>query len=418
MSYLDETRNTDLYQKMIFLDHIPLIPVEDQDAGDSDHETWLYALDSCLQNATFVHTLDDLPLLNTTMTQKETSHWLDSTIQLHAEEIRLRETEPLTAAEIAAEEQRKLIDTRTFTRPRKRPSPMRPATTSVPIEVPANLNSTFSRKSVSASGNGCNDILNATVVFEETHTQLSQVELNATFQIENGSPGVEAFSPPDNNNVYHLNTTFPSQLQSNRNSLGSTVINKCALNTTFRSEADPHLDNPTLTFDCDGDDEDQLLEEAVFRKPLLPGAVPKRGLIRTSTLNNEAATLTPSKKDRSPMQGFGLKDIEKAARLQEESLAQTSTPMGQRNSAAFRRPAAIDQNLGSPISSLSDQDSVLSGTDVDPSGGKVATESKKARGHLTFEKSQNSLDTQSNSPSSPGDSPYSSQSLESDTAGD
>ena len=196
---------------------------------------------------------------------------------------------------------------------------MRPATTSVPIEVPANLNSTFSRKSVSASGNGCNDILNATVVFEETHTQLSQVELNATFQIENGSPGVEAFSPPDNNNVYHLNTTFPSQLQSNRNSLGSTVINKCALNTTFRSEADPHLDNPTLTFDCDGDDEDQLLEEAIFRKPLLPGAVPKRGLIRTSTLNNEAATLTPSKKDRSPMQGFGLKDIEKAARLQEES---------------------------------------------------------------------------------------------------
>jgi len=47
---------------------------------------------------------------------------------------------------------------------------------------------------------------------------------------------------------------------------------------------------------------------------------------------------------------------------------------------AFRRPAEIDQNLGSPISSLSDQDSVLSGTDVDPSGGKVATESKKARG--------------------------------------
>lgn len=40
MSYLDETRNSDLYQKMIFLDHIPLIPVEDQDAGDSDHETW------------------------------------------------------------------------------------------------------------------------------------------------------------------------------------------------------------------------------------------------------------------------------------------------------------------------------------------------------------------------------------------
>ena len=63
----------------------------------------LYALDSCLQNATFVHTLDDLPLLNMTMTQKETSHWLESTIQLHAEEIRLRETEPLTAAEIAAE---------------------------------------------------------------------------------------------------------------------------------------------------------------------------------------------------------------------------------------------------------------------------------------------------------------------------
>ena len=40
MSYLDETRNTDLYQNMIFLDHIPLIPVENEDACSSDHETW------------------------------------------------------------------------------------------------------------------------------------------------------------------------------------------------------------------------------------------------------------------------------------------------------------------------------------------------------------------------------------------
>ena len=38
MSYLEETQLKDFYQEMIFFDHVPLIPEEDQEI--CDHETW------------------------------------------------------------------------------------------------------------------------------------------------------------------------------------------------------------------------------------------------------------------------------------------------------------------------------------------------------------------------------------------
>ena len=57
-------------------------------------------------------------------------------------------------------------------------------------------------------------------------------------------------------------------------------------------------------------------EEAVFRKPLLPGAVPKKTLMRTSTLNSES----PIKNGSSFIsQTIDVNDMETNARLQEES---------------------------------------------------------------------------------------------------
>ena len=217
-------------------------------------------------------------------------------------------------------EQRRLIDTRTFTRPRKlRESPLRPAYALKPVEIVAesNLNSTFSRRldsTVRIDGdNGC-DILNATVVLDETHHPLSQVELNATFQIENGSLE-ESPSPTmsDNNNVYPLNTTFPSQMANQT---------KCVLNATFLSEMVAAVTPPETDVDCEMDGlilEEE--EEVVFRKPLLPGAVPKRGLIRTSTLNNDAPTTPNRDCASSPSRRFGFKDVEqnKIASVREES---------------------------------------------------------------------------------------------------
>lgn len=57
-------------------------------------------------------------------------------------------------------------------------------------------------------------------------------------------------------------------------------------------------------------------DEAIFRKPLLPGAVPKKSLIRTSTLNIES----PVKNGSSFIsQSIDVSEIETNARLQEES---------------------------------------------------------------------------------------------------
>lgn len=134
-------------------------------------------------------------------------------------------------------------------------------------------------------------------------------------------------------------------------------------------------------------------------------------------------------------------------------LAQTSTPMGQRRFSALRRPAVeVEYNLGSPISSLPGPanstvnygppipiSAALSGNAN--SDSTLDNSNHVARGflfiyrkdtfidpffvtpclfsmfvaNLTFEKSQNSVEAQSNSPTSPADSPYSSQSLESDS---
>ena len=108
----------------------------------------------------------------------------------------------------------------------------------------------------------------------------------------------------------------------------------------------------------------------------------------------------------------------------------------------------IEPNLGSPISSLSESNPVDLTVDYDQpiqmnefiinnslpdnSSTKIRGNSwlnkfiqfsvlvdtrLLSKGHLTFEKSQNSFDMQSSTPTSPAGSPYSSQSLESDTGG-
>ena len=91
----------------------------------------------------------------------------------------------------------KIIDTRTFTRPRK--SPLRPVSIRETVETQSsNLNSTFNFIAAKSGGNGKSfEILNSTVVFEEDG-KTGQSEMNATFQIENEE------SSPYNNNVYHL----------------------------------------------------------------------------------------------------------------------------------------------------------------------------------------------------------------------
>ena len=222
----------------------------------------------------------------------------------------------ITVVLVSGIEQGKIIDTRTYTRPRKqqRLSSFQPSVVaphSVEIDE-ANLNSTFSHKTQKTMASNNCDIMNTTVVFEE---------LNATFQIENGTIAEETLSPPNNNNVYHLNTTFPTQHPIRTSPLPAD--NK-VLNSTFMLEEEPvhDVDNAIQPspIDVDEDDEsDQLSEEAVFLKPLLPGAVPKRGLVRTSTLKIESSA-APSQKMISPPQGFALKDIETAAKLQQESM--------------------------------------------------------------------------------------------------
>lgn len=221
------------------------------------------------------------------------------------------------------DDQTKIIDTRTFTRPRKNrtsPSPLRPS--SKPAET-TNLNSTFNFPAGENVNGG--ELLNATVVIEETTTKLGAThgELNATFPVDlNGSP--EEQISPCNNNVYNLNSTFQTQVGPNRSAVGSLPV-KPLLNATY-SEEDP---GPVTiqSRNCSLDELNELDEiedgdrcdvnEVLFRKPIMPGAVPKKPLIRTSTWNNDIAG--SPKKQISPPSTNGLKDIEKIAKLQEDS---------------------------------------------------------------------------------------------------
>ena len=225
------------------------------------------------------------------------------------------------------DDQSKIIDTRTFTRPRKSrssPSTLRPVTQQVET-TSANLNSTFNFKAGDTANGG--ELLNATVVIEDPTNKFGvpQAELNATFPVELNEAPEEELSPC-NNNVYNLNSTFPTQV--NRSAVGSLPV-KAVLNATY-SEDEP-VQGPVAveSRNCSLDEVDELeeleegddrcddLNELVFRKPLMPGAVPKRPLIRTSTWNTE---LVPSpKKQISPPITNGLKDIEKIAKLQEDS---------------------------------------------------------------------------------------------------
>ncbi len=228
------------------------------------------------------------------------------------------------------DDQTKIIDTRTFTRPRKNrssPSPLRPVT--LPAETTAtNLNSTFNFKAGDTVNGG--ELLNATVVIDDATNKLgaTQAELNATFPVELNEVPEQELSPC-NNNVYNLNSTFPTQASTNRSAVGSLPA-KAVLNATYSEEELP-VQGPVATEsrNCsldeveeleeleEGDDRCDDLNEMVFRKPLMPGAVPKRPLIRTSTWNNEL--VASPKKQISPPTTNGLKDIEKIAKLQEDS---------------------------------------------------------------------------------------------------
>lgn len=220
-----------------------------------------------------------------------------------------------------AVEQTKIIDTRTFTRPRKgkmSPSPVKPA--ALPVEVAnTNLNSTFNFKS--NADNGC-DVMNETVVIQETVTKLgtTQADLNATFPVDaNGPPEQE----PCNNNVYNLNSTFQAQPTTNRAQM-NTTLTKIALNATYCEQEQVHGSAPETPRNSSLDDLDEIDdetfdgEEEIFRKPLMPGAVPKRPLVRTSTWNNETPGSSPGKQITPPAKS-GLMELEKCAKLQEES---------------------------------------------------------------------------------------------------
>jgi len=417
MLHCSETeRQSDFYEKMLYFENLPLLTIEELESCNP--ETWLYIVkNSWQEKAAVAATVEDSSslVMNVTINLKETTQWLEN---ISPEDVLLRESNPCLLSEALSENEKteKIIDTRTFTRPRK--SPLRPVSIPQAVEIEnSNLNSTFNQRSISAvksSGKNC-DILSSTVVLEDDENHEHQTDINATFQIDqNDFPEEESLVTACNNNVYHLNSTFPTQ-NSNRN--GVQLPEKISLlNTTYQHAAEE--DTPPPQELC-ADEEDV----DVFRKPLLPGAVPKKALMRTSTLNNESPV--SAEKDVSPLRaGFGLDDIEKNARLQEESLTQTSTPMGKRSVSAFNRTAAIEPNLGSPISSLCETDridrTVNYGTPIrmDDSNSEPALDnsSTKLRGHLTFEKSQHSFDMQSSSPTSPAGSPYSSQSLESDTA--
>ena len=209
------------------------------------------------------------------------------------------------------------------------PSPYRPVPTVVkPIEAESNLNSTFNF--VPGSTNG--DALNATVVIEDAINKT--MPLNSTFQVELNGAGMEEEEEeamqhsPSNNNVYALNNTFDMQSTSTSAANRSRVVSSApvynALNATYgESDLIPARGPPPTSHslnEMDELDEDDRVDENLFRKPLLPGAVPKKMLTRTSTMNDQPETPeTPDMQISPTLPEGGLKGIERIARLQEES---------------------------------------------------------------------------------------------------
>lgn len=209
------------------------------------------------------------------------------------------------------------------------PSPYRPApVVNNTVEVESNLNSTFNF--VPGSTNG--DALNATVVIEDAINKT--MPLNSTFQVELNGAGLEEEEEepmqlsPSNNNVYALNNTFDMQSTTTSAANRSRVVSSApvynALNATYgESDMIPARGPPTASHsldEMDELDEDDHVEANIFRKPLLPGAVPKKMLIRTSTMNDQPDTPeTPEMQISPTLPECGLKGIERIARLQEES---------------------------------------------------------------------------------------------------
>lgn len=210
------------------------------------------------------------------------------------------------------------------------PSPHRPVPVVVkPLEAESNLNSTFNF--IPGSTNG--DALNATVVIEDAINKT--MPLNSTFQVELNGAGMEEGEEeeamqhsPSNNNVYALNNTFDMQSTTTSTANRSRIVSSApvynALNATYgESEMIPTKGPPTASHsfnEMDELDEDDRVDENLFRKPLLPGAVPKKMLTRTSTMNDHPETPeTPEMQISPTLPEGGLKGIERIARLQEES---------------------------------------------------------------------------------------------------
>lgn len=236
------------------------------------------------------------------------------------------------------DDQTKIIDTRTFTRPRKNrfsPSLLQPISQR---DESSQLNNTYK---AGDTLNGA-DVLNATVIIDEPSTKIKlnttstvQGELNATFPVELNGPTEEELSPC-NNNVYNLNSTFQTQpAASDRSYSVGPAPSKTVLNATY-VEDEPVQGPITCLDELDElneiEDEDRCdFNEDGFRKPLMRGAVPKRPLIRTSTWNYEltaspkkeitppSSKITPPSSKITPPGANGLKDIEKIAKHQEDS---------------------------------------------------------------------------------------------------
>lgn len=299
------------------------------------------------------------PGLNSTINLKDNSEWLDN---LSPGDILLQDvivTDTISESKrhiflgcritlymtlfflyFRLDDQTKIIDTRTFTRPRKNrfsPSLLKPISQQ---DENSQLNSTYNYK----TGDVLNrtDVLNATVVIDEPTNNFgttTQGELNATFPVELNAPAEEELSPC-NNNVYNLNSTFSTQPTSDRSY--SIAPAKAVLNATYVEEVpvqDP-ITSESRNYCLDELDELNEIEEEDrcdfneegFRKPLMPGAVPKKPLIRTSTWNHEvlppspkkeitppSSKITPPSSKITPPATNGLKDIEKRAKLQEDS---------------------------------------------------------------------------------------------------
>ncbi|XP_046644940.1 uncharacterized protein LOC124333641 isoform X2 [Daphnia pulicaria] len=425
---------------MLQLEYFSLIPINELE--NADENTWLYVLHIRPQKLVHVPPPINitLPGLNSTINLKDNSQWLDN---LSPGDILLQDV--LVTETFSENDQTKIIDTRTFTRPRKNrfsPSLLQPISQR---DESSQLNNTYK---AGDTLNGA-DVLNATVIIDEPSTKIKlnttstvQGELNATFPVELNGPTEEELSPC-NNNVYNLNSTFQTQpAASDRSYSVGPAPSKTVLNATY-VEDEPVQGPITCLDELDElneiEDEDRCdFNEDGFRKPLMRGAVPKRPLIRTSTWNYEltaspkkeitppSSKITPPSSKITPPGANGLKDIEQMAKHQEDILAQTSTPMGQRRFTAFQRSTEVDHNLGSPIISLAEgivnfgppiplRESIVGNANLDSTLDNSNNRTRGIQGHLTFDKSQNSVENQSDSPSSPASSPYSSQSLESET---